>query len=233
MSTTAVFGCTGLVGSNVLSTLLAVDSCATVPTISRRAPKTTGAKLQAIIEPETNQWADKLTALTPPPTTVISALGTTRAAAGGIANQWKIDHDLNVELAQAAKARGVRNFVFVSSAGTRGMLSARAPYSRMKIGVEDSIKDLGFEQAVILRPGLILGEREGSNILGGFLNTLLHGFGRIVGQGAKDAIGQEADVIARAAVHAARITEEGRAPSKYWVVEAADIVRLGRTEWVG
>ncbi|KAK0707533.1 protein FMP52, mitochondrial [Lasiosphaeris hirsuta] len=233
MSATTVLGCTGLVGSHVLSSLLAADSCATVQTISRRAPKTTGPKLQAVIEPETTQWAAKLSALAPPPTTVISALGTTRAAAGGIANQWKIDHDLNVELAKAAKARGVRNFVFVSSAGTRGMLSARAPYSRMKIGVEDSIKDLEFEQAIILRPGLIIGERESPNAFGALLNNLVHGLGRVMGQGAKDAIGQEADIIAKAAVHAARIAEEGKAPAKYWVVEAADIVRLGRTEWVG
>ena len=43
--------------------------------------------------------------------------------------------------------------------------------------------------------------------------------------------GQDQTVIGRAAVAAARIAEEGKAPSKYCVLEQADIVRLGRTEW--
>ena len=51
-------------------------------------------------------------------------------------------------------------YVFISSAGTRGLLSGYVPYSKMKVGVEEAIRGLGFEQAVILRPGMILGERE-------------------------------------------------------------------------
>jgi len=27
------------------------------------------------------------------------------------------------------------------------------------------------------------------------------------------------------------MAEEGKAPSKYWIAEQADIVRLGRDEW--
>ncbi|KAK1755725.1 protein FMP52, mitochondrial [Echria macrotheca] len=231
MSTAAVIGSTGLVGSHILSTLLNSDAVAAVHTISRRAPKSSGAKLQAAVEPDTTQWAGKLSAITPPPTTVFSALGTTRQAAGGIANQWKIDHDLNIELAKAAKARGVRNFVFISSAGTRGLLSGHVPYAQMKVGVEDAIKELGFDHAVILRPGLIIGEREKAHQGGWLMNAFVNGLGRIAGQGARDALGQDADVIAKAAVHAARLAEEGKAPEKYWVVEQADIVRLGRTEW--
>lgn len=30
----------------------------------------------------------------------------------------------------------------------------------MKIGVEDAIKEMDFEHAIILRPGMIIGERE-------------------------------------------------------------------------
>ena len=48
---------------------------------------------------------------------------------------------------------------------------------------------------------------------------------------AAPAFAQDAEVIARAAVHAAKIAEEGKAPQKYWVLEQSDIVRLGRTEW--
>ncbi|EQL04010.1 NAD(P)-binding domain protein [Ophiocordyceps sinensis CO18] len=153
-----------------------------------------------------------------------------RAQAGSIQNQWKIDHDLNVELARAAKQAGVGTFVFVSSGGTRGLVSSMAPYSKMKNGVEDVVRDLGFDQAVILKPGVILGQREQGRLVEGIAQTVARGLGKL-GAGVQDMIGQDADVIARAAVRAAQLAAQGKAPSKYWVVEASEIVRLGRTEW--
>ncbi|EOO01776.1 putative serine threonine kinase tip30 cc3 protein [Phaeoacremonium minimum UCRPA7] len=226
MTTTAVFGSTGLVGSNILSTLLSSDLyAAVVHTVSRRAPKADSPKLHATVDAESDKWPEKLSSLDPVPTTVYSALGTTRAAAGGIANQWKIDHDLNVEIAKAAKAAGVKTFVFISSAGVRGMLSGAAPYSKMKVGVEDAIKELDFEHAVIVRPGLILGEREVPKTP--WINGLVHK----LGQGMQDSFAAEADVIARAAVAAAKLAEDGKAPEKYWVVDQKAVIRLGRTEW--
>ncbi|SPQ23152.1 030e9fe7-9eb6-4a41-8ced-23e10243f8ac, partial [Thermothielavioides terrestris] len=192
-------------------------------------PKSTGAKLHAVVDGDTTQWAAKLSAITPVPSTVFSALGTTRAQAGGIANQWKIDHDLNVELARAAKAAGVRRFVFVSSGGTRGLLSSAVPYSKMKIGVEDTVKELGFDTAIILRPGLILGEREVPH-QGGPLERHGAGLGRISGWACGTSLHRRRS-DRPAAVQAARIAEEGKAPAKYWVLEQSDIVRLGRTEW--
>lgn len=47
-------------------------------------------------------------------------------------------------------------------------------------------------------------------------------------------VGQDQTVIGRAAVAAALMAEQGQAPSecsKYWVLEQADIVKLGRKEW--
>jgi uncharacterized protein YbjT (DUF2867 family) len=231
MASSLIIGSTGAVGQHILATLLGDSSFSAVHTISRRAPKSTGASLRATVEADTTQWAAKLAAISPAPSTVFSALGTTRAQAGGIANQWKIDHDLNVELARAAKDAGVRHFVFVSSAGTRGLLSGLAPYSKMKCGVEDTVKGLEFETAIILRPGLILTERDQPHAGGPAMIGAVRGLGRLFGAGAQDWVGQEAVVIARAAVHAAKMAEAGKAPSKYWVLEQSDIVRLGRTEW--
>ncbi|XWW98138.1 hypothetical protein V2A60_006135 [Cordyceps javanica] len=233
----AIIGSTGLVGSHILSTILAGETYAPVTTITRRSPKTAGAaggetssSLNAVVDTDTTQWASVLSALRPAPEAVFSALGTTRAAAGGLAEQWKVDHDLNVELARAAKAAGAQTFVFVSSGGTRGLLSSRVPYSRMKNGVEDAVRALGFAHAVILKPGLILGEREQARAAEGWFQTLTHGLGRVSGA-AKDFLAQDAEVIARAAVRAAQLARDGKAPSEYWVLEASDILRLGRTEW--
>lgn len=228
----AIIGSTGLVGSFILSTCLAEPSpWSQVYTISRRQPKSSGAKLSAIVEGDTAKWSSSLSSISPAPEVVFSALGTTRAQAGGIAQQWKIDHDLNVELAKTARAAGVKDFVFISSAGTRGVLSRRVPYSRMKQGVEDAVRDAGFEHAIVLRPGLIMGEREVPHAGAPLMIGTVRALGRWFGLGLQDSIGQESEVIARAAVAAARLAKEGKAPAKYWVLEQADIVRLGRTEW--
>jgi uncharacterized protein YbjT (DUF2867 family) len=134
---------------------------------------------------------------------------------------------VNVEIAKAAREQGIKTFVFISSAGTRGLLASRVPYSQMKMGVEDSIKSLDFEQAIIVRPGAILGERDGANKN---RTTLVHTIiGALPGM-ARDRLGQDVDIIGRAAVNAAILAKEGKAPSKYWILEQADIVRLGRDE---
>ncbi|KAI1327454.1 NAD(P)-binding protein [Xylariaceae sp. FL0255] len=231
-STAAIIGSTGLVGHQILATLLNLEPCTAVHTISRRAPKTgPSPKLNATVEADTTKWAAQLAAISPLPSTVYSSLGTTRAQAGGIQNQWKIDHDVNVELAKAAKAAGVKNFIFVSSAGTRGLLSNHVPYSRMKVGVEDAIKNADFDQAIILRPGLLMGQREVPHAGGPFLETFFRGLGKVLGQGATDAFAQDDVVVARAAVKASMLAADGKAPGKYWVLEQKDIVRLGRDEW--
>ncbi|EQB54137.1 Protein fmp-52 [Colletotrichum fructicola] len=226
----AVIGSTGLVGSHILSNLINSEAFAVVNTISRRPPKAGGLTLKPIIEADTSAWPPKLAALQPLPTVVFSALGTTRAAAGGIAEQWKIDHDLNVELVKAAKAAGVKAFIFVSSAGTRGAISGQAPYSKMKNGVEDAIKEAEFDHGIILKPGMILGQREQGRAGEGIFQSVIKGLG-MVSRAAQDSLGQDAEVIARAAVHASVLVEQGKAPSGLWVIEAHDIVRLGRTEW--
>jgi len=160
MTTTAVvFGSTGAVGSHILNALLGNDTFDSVKTISRRLPNRQSSKLEAIQEPNISKWGTMISNLSSKPSVVFNAIGTTRIAAGGLQNQWKIDHDLCIEIARAAKAAGVKTFVFISSGGTRGLLSGYVPYSKMKIGVEDAIKQLDFEHAIILRPGMILGER--------------------------------------------------------------------------
>ena len=188
-----IFGSTGAVGSHILTTLLdsitkatpndsADRTFNTIQTISRRLPShllpnppPPPEKLTMIQEADTSEWASLIPTLSPTPSVVFNAIGTTRAAAGGVQNQWSIDHDLVISTAKAAAktaapnianttpgsvSTGVRTFVFISSGGTRGWVSKYVPYSQMKIGVEDTIRDLGFECAIVLRPGMIVGKRE-------------------------------------------------------------------------
>lgn len=187
MTTAVVFGCTGAVGSQILATLLAIDAFSSVKTVSRRLPKAQSPKLQAIEEGDVSKWGSLISTLSPKPSVIFNAVGTTTAAAGGVQNQWKIDHDLCIENARAAKAAGVKTYVFISSGGTRGVFSpfAYVPYSKMKVGVEDAIKELGFEHAIILRPGMILGREKPKNA---FLENIFANLNKL-GQGVQDKIG--------------------------------------------
>jgi len=159
MTTALVFGSTGAVGSQILATLLSTPTSASITTISRRAPQTQDPKLHAIVETDSTKWGSLISTLSPAPSVVYNAIGTTRKEAGSTAAQWKIDHDLCVSNVKAAKAAGVRTYVYCSSAGTSSSLNpfALTPYAKMKRGVEQQIRESGFENAIILRPGLITG----------------------------------------------------------------------------
>ncbi|TVY92448.1 Protein fmp52, mitochondrial [Lachnellula willkommii] len=114
MTSTAVVGSTGLVGSHILSTLLSLPSITNVYSLSRRAPTTTDPKLHPLTDADNAQWSPKLTSISPPPSIFFSALGTTKAAAGSFENQRTIDYDLNLALATAAKSAGAKVYVLIS-----------------------------------------------------------------------------------------------------------------------
>ncbi|KAH8704900.1 hypothetical protein BGW36DRAFT_366385 [Talaromyces proteolyticus] len=232
---TALLGCTGLVGSHILTTLLAHPSVARIDTISRRTPETAGTspqvKLTTFIEKETSKWADQISRLSPPPSVYFSALGTTRALAGGLANQYKLDVDLNIECAKAAREAGAKVFVLVSSSGANP--NSMVPYTKMKGECEEAAKKLDFDHTIIVRPGMIVGQREDSRPAEAVLRFVASSFGKLH-TSLKDPWAQDADVIAKACVNAGLKALAGEAPGgseKVWVLDQADVIRLGRTEW--
>lgn len=201
-------------------------------TISRRTPPAAStapqAKLTTFVSDDTSKWASQLSSLSPTPSIYISALGTTRAAAGGFENQYRIDHDLNVEMARAARDAGVKVFVLISSGGASKTSSI--PYSRMKGEVEEETKAMGFDRTVILRPGLIAGHREESRPLEAVMRSVAGALGK-VHSSLKDGWAQDADVIARAAVNAGLKALQGEVPAgseKVWVLNGSDILTYGK-----
>lgn len=185
MTTAALFGSTGAVGGVILSTLLASEAFSSIKTISRRLPQDTSPKLEALQEADSSTWGSKISTLQPKPEIVFNAVGTTRAQAGGVAAQKLIDQDLCIAIAQAAKDAGVQTYVFISSAGTRGLLASYVPYSKMKVAVEDAIQELDFPQAIIVRPGMILAREQAKAPLLEAIIGRLH----FLGQGVQDRIG--------------------------------------------
>jgi uncharacterized protein YbjT (DUF2867 family) len=215
-------------GSNILQALASHPSFTSVHVFARRKLATASPKVTLIESPESEKWPS----LFPKNASIFfSGLGTTRSQAGGVENQRKIDLDLNLELAKAAKAAGVQTYVLISSGGANA--NSKMPYPKMKGELEDAVKALGFKHTVILRPGLIVGDREDSRPPEFVIRKIAGFAGHFLGNKAKDFWAQDADVIGKAAVHAGLQCLEGKREEGDWLVCQADIVRLGRTEWVG
>lgn len=168
---TVVIGATGLCGNFIVKH--APEYYSHIYTISRSQPDFTNGitKVTAIFDSDSSNWSQKVKEIKEQDsqcTTFFSGLGTTRAKAGGIANQRKIDLDLNLELAKAAKEAGFSKYVLISSGAASA--SSRFPYMKMKGELEDAVIALGFDETIILRPGVLLGERKEDK---GFLNNLV------------------------------------------------------------
>ncbi|KAL9057726.1 MAG: hypothetical protein Q9162_002200 [Coniocarpon cinnabarinum] len=188
-------------------------------------------RLTPVEEPSSSEWPAKFRDI-PKPDVLFSALGTTRAQAGGFDNQYKIDHDLNLDLAKAAQAAGAKYYILISSAGTSS--SSKMPYSRMKGELDEAVQDIGFEKVVLVKPGLIVGTREDSRPPEAAIRYLATFLGRVSNNKLKDFWAQDADVIGKAAVHAGLKCLNGDQDvpeGKTWILSMADIIRLGRTEW--
>jgi hypothetical protein len=95
---------------------------------------------------------------------------------------------------------------------------------RLNTEVEIAMKELDFEHAVIVKPGLIVGE---SLPIEAVFRSTAKILGAISGGIVKDGWAQDADVIAHAAVKAGLKADEGEL--KVWEVEQRVILRLGRS----
>ncbi|KAI4620365.1 hypothetical protein J4E80_004891 [Alternaria sp. BMP 0032] len=226
MAAAVLAGSTGLVGSNILTTLLAHPSFSAIHAYTRRdLPNPAGStKLQPITSPDSSTWPAQFPSSSSP-RVFFSALGTTRAQVGGFDAQRKIDYDLNLDLAKSAKEAGVDTYVLISSNGANP--NGYFAYPKMKGELEEAVKGLGFKHTVIIRPGLIVGERSESRPAEAALRSLAKGLRGLTPK-MTDWWAQDAGVIARAAVEAGVRCVDGKREEGVWVLEMRDIVELGR-----
>ncbi|KAJ4342837.1 Protein fmp52, mitochondrial [Ascochyta clinopodiicola] len=226
MATAALAGSTGLVGSNILSQLLAHSSFSSIYAYARRdLPNPTAtSKLNPLTSTDTSTWVN-LFPRESKPKIFFSGLGTTKAQAGSFEAQRKIDYDLNLDLAKAAKEAGVDTYVLIS-AGSANAQSSFA-YVKMKGQLEDDVKALGFKHTVIVRPGLILGGRDDSRPAEFAIQSVAKLFKSVTPK-LTDFWAQDAVTIARAAVNAGLQCLEGKRQEGEWVLGQAEINALGK-----
>ncbi|KAL5315095.1 hypothetical protein ACEPPN_017746 [Leptodophora sp. 'Broadleaf-Isolate-01'] len=161
----------------------------------------------------------------PAPFLFISALGTSKAQAGSIENQCKIDFDLNLAVAKAAKAAGIKLYVLISAAGTS--TTSHFAYPKIKAELGEAIKEVGFEKTVFIKPGMIVGTRDNAKPLDGIVRGAAWFSGVISGGHWKDIWAQDAEFIGRASIVAGleAVARDGPAVRN---VGHEDIMKLGK-----
>ena len=147
-------GATGLVGRLVLRRLLDTPGVTRVIAPTRRPLDTQHPHLlNPVIDfdslPEDAEWWDV--------DAVICTLGTTIAIAGSQAAFRRVDHDYPLQIARLARKYGAKTYVLNSAMGANARSSVF--YNRVKGELEEALAALDYESLVLVRPGLIDGER--------------------------------------------------------------------------
>ena len=147
-------GATGLVGKLVLARLLASPQVMRVTAPTRRPLDTRHPCLFNLVVdfeglPENASWwaVDA----------VICTLGTTMAEAGAQAAFRRVYHDYPLRVAQLARQHGAQSYALNSALGADARSSIF--YNRVKGELETALAALDFPSLVLVRPGLIDGER--------------------------------------------------------------------------
>lgn len=156
-----LLGATGLVGGHTLDILLAAPEVDRVVVVGRRSvpdPNTPGASSRRLVQRvlDMHRLADHADAFASD--AVICALGTTMKQAGSRDAFRRVDHDIPLEAARIALAQGAGHYLLVSALGAN--LESRVFYNRVKGEVERGVLSLRFRTTTIVRPSLLLGERE-------------------------------------------------------------------------
>ena len=155
----ALFGASGLVGGHCLRELSARPSLERILVVGRRP-------LPAEERPDDGRIVEHIIdfdnlsghAQSVRADAVICALGTTIKKAGSKERFRQVDLGYPFAIARLALQEGARHFLLVSALGADA--SSRIFYNRVKGELEESILALPYEAVTIVRPSLLLGERD-------------------------------------------------------------------------
>lgn len=150
-----VFGATGLVGKELVKALEKRKEINSIILVSRRKSGIPGKKLREILYDNTEELSKiKIEKAD----LAFCAVGSTLKKAGSVQKFYEIDHDLCITFAQIAHKSGVQSFVYVSSVGANS--KKKNYYLRTKGKTEEDLKTIFGDQLKIVRPSILLGERE-------------------------------------------------------------------------
>lgn len=154
MRAAIVIGATGLTGSSLVEQLCENDEYVSVTIIARRKPIFTHPKLEVKIrdfdriEEKDIEFAHEL----------YCCLGTTIKKAGSREVFEKVDFEYPLAIASLAKKRGIPHFLVITAMGA----NENSPfyYNRVKGKLEHDLVELGLQRLSIIRPSLLVGDRD-------------------------------------------------------------------------
>ncbi|MEX2583351.1 MAG: NAD-dependent epimerase/dehydratase family protein [Gemmatimonadota bacterium] len=150
-----LLGATGLVGSHCLDLLLAEPSYSTVRLLGRRAIARDHSKLeQHVLDFDRFDEHPELFDVDE----VFCCLGTTIRKAGSQEAFHRVDVEYPVAAARLAAEAGADQFLVVSALGADP--DSRVFYNRSKGEMESLVRRMPLQAVWVLRPALLLGERE-------------------------------------------------------------------------
>lgn len=152
MKSFAIAGASGVVGSRALQHLLARQDVGRVIALGRRVLPVTHEKLISKIA-DLGSSAAIAGALSDGIDAAVCCLGTTMKQAGSKEAFRAVDRDAVVAFGEAARAKGARRFLLVSSIGADAR--SRNFYLRTKGEAEEALQRLGYEQLTAVRPSFI------------------------------------------------------------------------------
>lgn len=157
--TAIIFGATGLIGSHLLTGLLASDSFSLVKAVVRRTQPPQHPKLRQIIgdyESLSSLQGDLDADI------VYCCLGTTRKKTPDKKTYYQVDHDYPVLAGRLLKEKGASQFHLISAIGADE--HSGNFYLRMKGETERDLRALKYGSLYIYRPSLLTGNRNESRL---------------------------------------------------------------------
>ncbi len=155
MKKVIITGATGMVGKGVLLECLDHDEISEVLTIGRKPVEIKHAKLKELIHTDFTDFSQVQSQLTGCDACFF-CLGV--SAAGLKEEQYKrITYDFTIALANTLfRINPKITFNYVSGIGTDSSEKGRTMWARIKGKTENALLQMGFEQAFMFRPGIII-----------------------------------------------------------------------------
>lgn len=154
MSQVLITGATGLVGGHLLRMLVREPSISAIAAPTRRPL----ADTQGVFNPHDPQLSDALAQVVDPIDTVFCCLGTTRREAGSKAAFIHADYTLVVDTALTGLRLGAKHMLVISAMGADP--HSLFFYNRVKGKMEQALRAQAWRNLTILRPSMLLGERD-------------------------------------------------------------------------
>lgn len=209
-----ITGSTGLVGSLLLSKLLQDKATAQVISVARKSLGLNHPKLKEVIVPDFANLMDHKDEMKGD--IYFCALGTTIKAAGNKENFKKVDYDAVVNFGKVAEYHKAQSLTVISASMANANSSVF--YNQVKGETEQALISMQLNRLILLRPGLLMGERTEKRTGEKLAINLLNALSPILPSRFEKTIATKIETLVL------RMIKEGQNPApKIKIINAVDI----------